>query len=528
MAEHRRTSGESAPARRLDFGEFRFDCGARQLWRGSEEIKLPPRASALLAALAERSTEIVTKEELIDRVWDGKAVGDDALTSCVQELRRALGDDPRNPKLVETRHRRGYRLRVPATPASETSAASRPGLPPPAQDKASVAVLPFQNMSGDVEQDYFADGIAEDILTALSKFPSLLVIARTSSFTYKGKSVTVEQVGRELGVRYVLEGSVRKSSGRVRISAQLIQTAGGAHIWADRYDGDLGDMFALQDRITEAVVSAIAPSIQKVETELAQRKPPDSLDAYDRYLRASALYCAMTKEASDEARALLEQAIALDPGFVAPVTLLTLVLDGRIAQGWSTPAEIAAETKKYVQLARSIDRHNPDVLAIEARAIAYLDGRHDEAIALIWRALSLNPNSVVSWVLAGWVYVYAGQPDSALAHLQRALRLNPRDPADFQTLTALAHAFLQLGRDEEALAAARRVTHQTPNFVAGWRVLAAVLALLGRVEEARKAMATVLRLTPAASLTGMRSMPTWSAAARSRYFEGLGLAGMPP
>jgi TolB-like protein/cytochrome c-type biogenesis protein CcmH/NrfG len=525
MAEHRRTSAEVKASRRVAFGEYRLDGDAGQLWRGDDEIKLTPRASALLAALAERSMQVVTKEELIDRLWKGKAVGDDALTSCVQELRRALGDDPRNPRFVETRHRRGYRLLVPVASAAMASPAAEKS--PPPSDKASIAVLPFRNLSGDAEQEYFADGIAEDILTALSRFPSLFVIARKSSFLYKGKTVDIEQVGRDLGVRYVLEGSVRKAGGRIRIAAQLIQADTGIHIWADRYDGELVDVFALQDRITEAVAGAIAPSIQRAEIARAQRRPPGNLDAYDLFLRALVLYDRMTREANDAARALLERAIELDPNYAAPLTLLNLFLDCRITQGWSTAAEVAAESRRCVQLALQIDNHDPDVLASEARTAAYLDGRHQEAISLIQRSLAANPNSVMARTMAGWIYVYAGQPEPAIAHLQMAMRLNPRDQADFQAWIALSHAFLQLGRDGEALDAARQATQRAPNYIASWRVLAAILALTGRHDEAQTAMATVLRLAPTMSLTRMKSMPTWTEAARARYFEGLRLAGMP-
>jgi TolB-like protein len=527
MTEHRRTSAQLVTSHRLAFGEYRFDSGAGQLWRGDEEIRLAPRASALLAALAERSMQVVTKEELIDRVWDGKAVGDDALTSCVRELRRALGDDPRKPRLVETRHRRGYRLLLPAAPAATESSATEKSPSLSLSDKASIAVLPFQNLSGDAEQEYFADGMAEDILTALSRFPSLFVIARKSSFVYKDKAIDIKQIARDLGVRYVLEGSVRRAGSRVRITGQLIQADIGIHIWADRYEGDLDDIFALQDRVTEAVAGAIAPSIQRAEIERAQRRPPGSLAAYDLYLRALPLYNKMTREANDAGCDLLERAIGLDPNYAAAMALLSLLLDCRITQGWSAAAEVGERSRKYLQLARQIDAHDPDVLALLARGAAYLDGRHEEAISLIQRTLILNPNSATAWTMAGWIYVYAGQPETAAAHLQRAMRLNPRDPTDFQTLVPLSHAFLQLRRDGEALDAARQATQRAPNYMASWRVLASILALTGRLDEAQAAMATVLRLAPTMSLARMKSMPTWTEAARARYFEGLRLAGMP-
>ncbi len=471
--------------------------------------------------------QVVTKQELVDRLWKGKAVGDDALTSCVQELRRALGDDPRNPKFVETRHRRGYRLLVPMAAAAAPVSPEAETSPPSLLDKASIAVLPFRNQTGDAEQEYFAYGIAEDILAALSRFPSLFVIARRSSFLYNGKTVDIKQIGRDLGVRYVLEGSVRKAGGRIRIAAQLIQADTGIHIWADRYDGERVDVFALQDRITEAVAGAIAPSIQRAEIARAQRRPPDSLDAHELFLRALSLYDRMTREDNDAARTLLERAIGLDPNYAPPMTLLNIVLDCRVTQGWSTAAEVAADSRKYMRLALQVDKHDPDVLALQARSAAYLDGRHQEAISLIQRSLAANPNSVMVRSIAGWIYVYAGQPEAAVAHLQMAMRLNPRDQADYQAWIPLAHAFLQLGRDGEALEAARQAAQRAPNYLASWRALAAILALTGRLDEARSAMATLMRLAPNMSLTRMKSMPTWTETARVRYFEGLRLAGMP-
>lgn len=258
MVDFRESSGRSTapavPEQPISFGAFRLMPRTGELWRGGTEVRLTPRAAAVLALLLERAQQVVTKQELLDRVWEGSSVGDEALTSCIQELRRALDDDARDPRYIETRHRRGYRLIVPVA----TTALALP-------DKPSVAVMPFQNMSGDVEQEYFVDGLVEDIITALSRISAFFVVARNSSFTYKGRAVDVRQIGRELGVRYVLEGSVRKSGGRLRTTGQLIDTTTGNHIWADRYEGALEDVFDLQDRITSSVVAVIEPKVRLAE-----------------------------------------------------------------------------------------------------------------------------------------------------------------------------------------------------------------------------------------------------------------------
>jgi TolB-like protein len=293
MGEFRESSGRSkaatAPEQPISFGAFRLMPGTGELWRGGTEVRLTPRAAAVLALLVERAQQIVTKQELLDRVWEGSAVGDEALTSCIQELRRALDDDAREPHYIETRYRRGYRLIVPV--------AAAPALP----DKPGIAVMPFENMSGDPEQQYFVDGLVEDIITALSRISAFSVIARNSSFTYKGRAVDVRQVGQELGVRYVLEGSVRKAGGRLRITGQLIDTTTGNHLWADRYEGTLEDVFDLQDRITSNVVAVMEPRVRQAEIKRAQAKRTENLMAYDLYLRAYAAFADLKEESINRA-----------------------------------------------------------------------------------------------------------------------------------------------------------------------------------------------------------------------------------
>jgi TolB-like protein len=286
---------------------------------------------------------------------------------------------------------------VPATPAEPATGTL--ALP----EKPSIAVLPFQNMSGDPEQEYFADGMVEDIITALARFPSLFVIARNSSFSYKGHSPDIRQVGRELGVRYVLEGSVHKAGSKVRITGQLIEAATGTHLWADRYDGELDDVFALQDRITESVAGVIAPSIEKAEIERARRKPTGNLDAYDLYLRALPLNYGLVREDHEEAIALLRRSIEIEPAYAPAHFALGRVLVLCVAQGWADTATVGAEAMQCLRRALRIDRHNAEAIACLARGIAYLENRYDEPLSLVETAVTLNPSCATAWMHSGWV-----------------------------------------------------------------------------------------------------------------------------
>jgi adenylate cyclase len=418
---------------------------------------------------------------------------------------------------------RAYRIGASATVPIGTD--ERAPLPLP--DKPSIAILPFTNMSGDPEQEYFADGIVEEIITALSRVPSLFVIARNSSFTYKGKAIDIKQVGRELGVRYVLEGSVRKAGSRVRITGQLIQADTGGHIWAERYDGDLADIFELQDQITASVAGAIVPSLEKAEIVRAQRKQPENLDAYDLYLRALPGLYAYSRDGNDQAVELLRRAVALDPGFAPALRLLADCLASRLFQVWSSGSEVGAEAIHYARMAAALDKDDPEALSELATDIAIFEGKHAEALSLVERAVGLNPNSAMCWRHSGWVHAYQGQSETALNHFQRALRLSPRDPRDFAPWTGMALAFIQLGRDQEAISAARNAVQRAPTHLPSWRMLTAALALAGNTEEARAAMTHHQTLAPEFTVSGSRSRMTLTHQASSRLDEGLRKAGMP-
>jgi adenylate cyclase len=396
----------------------------------------------------------------------------------------------------------------------------------PLPNKPSIAVLPFTNMSGDPQQEYFADGIVEDITTALSRFPSLFVIARNSSFTYKGRAVDIKQVGRELGVRYVLEGSVRKAGTRVRITGQLVQAETGAHVWAERYDNELVDIFVLQDEMTTSIVGALVPGMQRAEMDRVSQKPPESLDAYDCYLRAMAAFYTWTKEGNDRALQYLERGLALDPNFVAAVILCENCWGLRYTQGWSPVTEAVAESSRLARLAVQLDPNNAEALAVLSRRTASINHDYDEAMSLAEQAVSINPNSAFAWRHSGWAFLFACCPEQALMHFNRALRLSPRDPRAHDSLSGIALGLIQMERDMEAIAIARRAIQHNPNFASAWRMLAAALALNGQLDEAHAALRRVLALDSTCSLRTMYVRFGHSEKARARFYCGLRKAGM--
>ncbi|MEH2539374.1 MULTISPECIES: adenylate/guanylate cyclase domain-containing protein [unclassified Bradyrhizobium] len=397
-------------------------------------------------------------------------------------------------------------------------------------NKPSIAVLPFTNLSSDPEQEYFADGMVDDIITALSHFKALFVIARNSSFTYKGRAVDVKQVGRELGVRYVLEGSVRKAANRVRITGQLIDTATGAHLWAERFDGGLGDIFDLQDQVTESVVGAIAPVVEKAEIERAKRKPTESLDAYDLYLRGLArLYQFANRQANDEASRLFKSAIELDPDFASAYGRAAHCYVIAKAMGWfSNTANEIAEATRLAQRAAELGKDDAVALATSGWALAYVVRDLGVGAALIDRALVLNSNSAEAWSFGGWAKIWLGEPEPALERFARAMRLSPLDPS-LRTPSGNAHAHFFLGRYDEAESWAAMALQDNPDYQPGLRIAAASNAMAGRPEQAHKALARLRQLNPALRVSTLKDVlgPFWRAEDFLRYEEGLRQAGLP-
>ena len=403
------------------------------------------------------------------------------------------------------------------------------GKPLPLPDKPSIAVLPFQNMSGDPEQEYFADGMVEDIITALSQFKSLFVIARNSSFTYKGKAaVDIKQVGRELGVRYVLEGSVRKSGSRVRITSQLIEAGSGAHLWADRLDGSLENIFDLQDQVTTKVAGAIAPTLEKAEIDRAKRRPTESSDAYDYFLRGMAIYYRYSKEASSEALHFFYRAIEADPDFVLAYARAAIVYAQRKQSSWMEDAE--HETNEGMRLARrSAELGRDDAFALGAAGftLAFLGWQLDQGAALIDQALVLNSNSALVWQASGWVRIYLGEPEVAVEHLQRALRLSPADPDAPQIASATSWALINAGRYEEAISWADKALFERPTFMPALRMCAICNALAGRIETAQRTVAIFRQHYPEWRIRNFPKGLLRRPDDYAKFVEGLRKAGMP-
>jgi adenylate cyclase len=392
-------------------------------------------------------------------------------------------------------------------------------------DKPSIAVLPFQNISGDPEQGYFADGVVEDIITALSCLKSLFVIARNSSFTYKGAAVDIKQVGHDLGVRYVLRGSVRKAGMRVRITGQLLEASSGLHIWADKFDGALEDVFELQDAVTERVVSAIEPSVRQAEINRAHAKPTNNLDAYDHYLRALPPYYQYTGESSSAAVAHLRRAIDLDPGYTLAKSFLAFSYAIRWLQGWGEASD-RANGIALAQEAIDADPSDPSALRWAGHTLGFW-GDHDRALAILERAASLNVNGSQVLSSLGWVKCYAcTELDRAIEHFERAIRLSPRDPEMAQMLSGIALAHLIAGHDKEALVFAQRSIDEMPRFTSGHRTKVVALGCLGRREEAKAAADTLLIYDPTFTVSARR-VTFRSTDFQRRYYGGMHAAGLP-
>jgi TolB-like protein/cytochrome c-type biogenesis protein CcmH/NrfG len=522
----------------FQFSSYVLDVGLRELRRGGESVAVEPQVFDLLVYLVENRDRVVTKDDLIAAIWQGRIVSESTLTSRINAARKAVGDSGRDQGVIRTIARKGFRfvgeVRVAGSGTEPPAAVPKPsdhaGETPrhslPALDRPAIAVLPFANMSGEPEQEYFSDGISEDIITALSKLRWFYVIARNSSFVYKGKSVHIKQIGEELGVGYVVEGSVRKDGDQVRITAQLNDVITGGHIWAERYDRGLADVFAVQDEITQAVVAAIEPQLYAAENFRAQRKAPDNMDAWDLVMRALSHYWRVTRQDNMVAQALLEKAIDLDPVYGQALGLLAASHIFGAHMGWEDLAKAAPVAERAALAAIHADSEDP--WAHYALGSVYLiNRRFEDSLAEYELAIRLNPSFSPAHGYYGVALTYCGRWQEGDRAAREALRLSPRDP--FAAIYCGVAAYAQfVGRDyEEAIRLSREGLRQRSDFVGAHRVLTAAAAMAGRDDVARAALQELRRAQPGVSLSWIASqLPFKCDAEREHYVDAFRRAGL--
>jgi TolB-like protein len=517
------------------FDKLALDTDRRELRGPAGLISLEPQVFDLLTYLIRNRDRVVSKDDVLTAVWDGRIISESALTTRINAVRSAIGDSGEAQRLIRTLPRRGFRfvgdvreMQEPGTvPQTLPAVSSNPIALP---DRPSIAVLPFANMSGDPEQDYFADGIAEEIITALSRMRLLFVIARNSSFAYKGRDVDVRQIGRELGVRYVLEGSVRKGSNRLRVTGQLVEAVSGVHLWADRFEGELEDIFDLQDRVTESVVGAIAPRIGQAEIDRARRKPTDNLDAYDYFLRGMANVHRWTRAANDQALRDFRCAIERDPEFASAYGLAARCYSQRKSCGWMIDRQQeTAEAERLARLAADFGKDDAVALCTAGIVLGYVVGNLEDGSIFADQALALNPNLAWAWVFGGWIKIWLGEPEAAAERGSRAMRLSPNDPEVLffmQTATAYSH-FLN-GRYSDALSWARAAMRQRPDVAITVCAAAASGALAGRLSEAEEAMTRLRQIEPNMRIADLPALfPFQRPEDSTRWAEGMRKAGLP-
>lgn len=513
------------------FEGYALDADRRELSHHGEPVALEPQVFDVLVHLVKNRDRVLTKDDLLSAVWNGRFVSESALTTRINAARTALGDNGEQQRLIRTYRGRGFRFlgQVREIAKSASGAAAEEFAPLQAPDHPAIAVLPFANMSDDPEQEYFADGMVDDILMALSRVRWLFVIARQSSFIYKERAADVQQVGRELGVRYVVEGSVRKAGNRVRIVAQLIATEGGAHIWADRFEGDLRDIFAMQDAITEQIVVAVETNVRAAEIRRSRAKPTESLTAYDLYLRALPAYFGHGETDYRRTQGLLGQVLERDPEYAEALGTLTDSVATSTLMGWQESwAHGVDQSCKVAERALTAGPDNSTCVASAAFAFGILARRFNDALELADRAVALHPNSVLVRHRSAAVYVVCGESDKAIVQCEAACRMNPLDSrkAAAATLGALSAALYFAQRFEESIEAGRRTLVSTPTNNTARKFVATSLAQLGRADEARAEIAELIKYQPNASIAVLRLQGFRHQWMHELHVDGLRKAGL--
>ncbi|HEY1930162.1 MAG TPA: winged helix-turn-helix domain-containing tetratricopeptide repeat protein [Caulobacteraceae bacterium] len=519
------------------FDTFTLDTARRELRKTGELIPIEPQVFDLLTFLVEACDRVVSRDDMLEAVWRGRIVSEATISSRLNAARVAIGDTGAEQRLIRTLPRKGVRFLAAVRAVAEPEPgppqepAAQSALPWRAAARApSVAVLPFANFGGDAEQDYFADGIAEEIITALSRSSGLFVIARNSSFAYKGKSVDVRQIGRELGVGYVLEGGVRRSQDRLRITSQLVDANSGAHLWAERFDGDPSDVFALQDRVAESVAAVIEPTLEVAEIGRLKRAPPPRLDAYDFLLRANAHMSEFTAAGMDAAMTCLEQALAVEPAYASAIAASAYCRAQCHFQGWAEQDkakrdEGVASAWRAVELAPN----DAQVLWMAAFAIWNMASTERErARDLFDRSLQMNPNSAMALTLAGWIEAMCGHTAKGREMVARAQRLNPRDPRGWLMSGVMAITAVIDEDYATALDWAERALAQNRRFAVALRVAAVSLVKLGRQDRAREMVQELLQIEPDLRISSFFArIPVPLETMAKTYAKGLAEAGLP-
>jgi TolB-like protein/Tfp pilus assembly protein PilF len=502
------------------FEDYALDTDRRELRRGATLVPLAPQVFDLLHYLIRNRERVVAKDDLLCGVWGGRIVSDSALVTRINGARTAIGDSGEQQRFIKTLPRKGFRfVGVVREQRAPLVLLARP----------SVAVCSFDNMSGGLEQEHFADGVAEEIIMALSRCTWLVVVAGNSSLSGQGPDVDVRRVGQQLGVRYMLGGSVRRAGHRLRITCRLVEASSGACIWADRFDGDVSEVFELQDRITESVAAAIEPKLQLAEIERVRHKREPDFDPNDLLLRAQALEYEFTEASLAGALRCLEEALAIDPHHPQAMALSAYCYAERHNQGWTDAMEAdGAKGLALAMRATELGKADPNVLWMSAFAIRALGADAHRARGLLEQSLHLNPNSAIALTTAGWNEGMLGNPQKALQLLQRAARISPRDPRAWYMASAAALSHFAAGQFEEAVVYAKRCLAQNPRFTRTLRVLAASQANLGRTDDARNAINHLLKIEPRLTLEkiGWR-LRHMDESVLMPFLEGLRRAGLP-
>jgi adenylate cyclase len=513
------------------FGDHILDVERRELRHSGDLVALEPQVFDLLVHLVRNRGRVVSKDELIDAIWEGRIVSESTVTTRLNAARKAIGDTGAAQSLIRTVPRRGVRfvgeVCEDGTRHTLSVTTKLEAMPLPLPDKPSIAVLPFANMSAEAGQDYLADGIVEAITSALSCIRSFFVIARSSAFTYKGRTIDARGIGKELGVAYLLEGSVQKAGNRLRIIVQLIETEGGAHVWSSSFDGAVDDFFDFEDRITEQVAGALQPSIRIAEIERSRRKRPQDLGSYDYTIRAMPHVWVLEKEESAKALVLLEKALSIDPQYPLALSLAGWCHAQRSVYNWADDiAESQAMARSLAEQAAERSWDDPIILTVLGAVHTFVRN-HGTARVLLERAVTLDPNAAWAWSRIGWLENYSDQPQRAIANFERALRLSPIDPMNFNNYVGLGSAHEVAQEYDKAAGFYRRALEERPNADWIYRNLASSLSGAGRVGEAKQAFAEMMRNYADLTVSKFKQAMVFSPVSLDRMADNLRKLGLP-